>query len=136
MKPRLIKAALFWLCLAGIGVILLLRPKDAGLGLPCIIHSLTGLYCPGCGSSRLLASLLHMEFYQAFRWNPLLFILFPFAAVYLLWGSVSYVRLGRNTLDDRIPKWLLWGLAAVVILYFPLRNLPIWPFLLLRPTAV
>lgn len=115
---------------------LLVRPLGSGFGVPCVIHSLTGLYCPGCGASRALASLLRFELYQAFRWNPLMVVLFPFALFYVVWGSVSFVRCGRNTLDDRIPTGLLWGLAAVVLLYFALRNLPLWPFTLLRPTQV
>ena len=136
MKKRLFWTAAFWCLVGGVALILLLRPQDSGFGLPCIIHSLTGLYCPGCGSSRALASLLRLDFYQALRWNPLLVVLLPFAAFYLVWGSVSWVRLGRNTLDDRIPSKLLWALAVLVLVYFPLRNLPLWPFVLLQPTPV
>lgn len=117
-------------------LILLLRPQSSGLGLPCVVHSLTGLYCPGCGASRALSSLLRLDFYRALRWNPLLVALFPFALFYLGWGSVSFVRCGYNTLNDRIPRRLLWMLAALVLLYFPLRNLPWWPFVLLQPTMI
>jgi len=136
MKKRLIWVLLFWLAVAAVSLVLLVRPKGSGFGLPCIIHGLTGLYCPGCGASRALASLLRFDFYQAFRWNPLLVLIFPFALFYLVWGSVSFVGCGRNTLDDRIPVKLLWGLLVVVLLYFVLRNLPLWPFTLLQPTPV
>ncbi|MBQ8669868.1 MAG: DUF2752 domain-containing protein [Oscillospiraceae bacterium] len=136
MKKRLFAVALFWGAVGLVCLVLLLRPRGSGFGLPCVIHSLTGLYCPGCGASRALASLLRLELYQAFRWNPLLVVLLPFALFYLVWGSVSWVRCGRNTLDDRIPSKLLWVLVAVVVLYFPLRNLPWWPFVLLQPTPV
>ena len=136
MKKRLFLVLLFWLGVAGIALALLLRPPNSGLGLPCVVHSLTGLYCPGCGASRALASLLRLDFYRAFRWNPLLVLLFPFALFYLVWGSVSFVRCGRNTLDDRIPTKLLWFIVALLLLYFVLRNLPLWPFTLLQPTLV
>ncbi len=136
MKKRVLQVGLFWALVGGIALVLLLRPQNSGLGIPCVIHSLTGLFCPGCGASRALASLLRLEFYQAFRWNPLMVLLLPFALFYLGWGSVSWVRLGRNTLDERIPSGLLWAFVAVVVLYFVLRNLPVWPFVLLRPTAV
>ena len=136
MKKRLFLVLLFWLGVAGIALALLLRPQNSGLGLPCVVHSLTGLYCPGCGASRALASLLRLDFYGAFRWNPLLVLLFPFALFYLVWGSVSFVRCGRNTLDDRIPTKLLWFIVALLLLYFMLRNLPLWPFTLLQPTPV
>ena len=43
--------------------------------IPCFFHKITGFYCPGCGITRMLLSLLHLDFYQAFRWNPFLFLL-------------------------------------------------------------
>ena len=43
--------------------------------IPCLIHKITGLYCPGCGISRMLISIFHFDFYQAYRYNPWLFIL-------------------------------------------------------------
>lgn len=136
MKKRVVQVGLFWALVGGVAAVLLLRPVGSGFGLPCPIHSLTGLYCPGCGASRALASLLRLEVYEAFRWNPLLVLLLPFALFYLVWGSASWVRHGRNTLDEHIPPKLLWALVIMVLLYFLLRNLPLWPFVLLQPTAV
>ncbi len=136
MKKRLVGVGLFWALVGCVGLVLLLRPAGAGFGLPCVIHSLTGLYCPGCGASRALASLLRLDFYQAFRWNPLLVVLLPFALFYLVWGSISWVRRGRNTLDDRIPTKLLWALVVLLLVYFVLRNLPWQPFVQLQPTLV
>lgn len=136
MKKRVVQVGLFWALVGGVAAVLLLRPAGSGFGLPCPIHSLTGLYCPGCGASRALASLLRLDFYAAFRWNPLLVPVLPFALFYLMWGSASWVRHGRNTLDERIPPKLLWALVVVVLLYFLLRNIPLWPFVLLQPTAV
>ena len=136
MKKRLLFVLLFWLAVGGIALVLLLRPEGSGFGLPCVVHRLTGLFCPGCGSSRALGSLLRLDFYQAFRWNPLVVMLLPFALFYLVWGSVSWVRVGRNTLDDRIPSKLLWAVLAAALVFFVLRNLPWYPFTLLQPTLV
>lgn len=52
----------------------------AGLGLEawlhrsietCIFHGVTGLPCPGCGSTRAFRCLAQGEFLQALRFNPL-----------------------------------------------------------------
>jgi len=128
--------ALPWAAAAAVGAVLLLRPEGAGFGLPCPVRAMTGLYCPGCGSSRALASLLRGHLRQAFRWNPLMVLCLPAALFYMVWASVSYVRVGHNTLDDHIPPALAWAGVAVLVGYFVLRNLPVWPFVLLRPTAV
>ena len=54
------------------------------IGIPCIFHEITGLYCPGCGVTKLTFSLLELDFYQAFRANPLIFILLILAIIYYL----------------------------------------------------
>ena len=41
----------------------------------CLFHKITGLYCPGCGVTRMLDAIFHFSFYQAFRYNPLAFVL-------------------------------------------------------------
>lgn len=52
----------------------------------CPILRLTGIICPGCGMSRAWLAVLHLDFEQAFYYNPvfwfipviMLFILFDF----------------------------------------------------------
>ena len=48
------------------------------LYLFCFIKKIFGFYCPGCGITRMLYSIITFDFYQAFRYNPLLFIMLPF----------------------------------------------------------
>src|ERR1043166_3363337 len=38
----------------------------------CLLFLLTGLHCPGCGSTRCAAALLHGDIEQAFAYNPLM----------------------------------------------------------------
>ena len=47
------------------------------IGIPCIFYEVTGLYCPGCGITRLCVSLFEGDLYQAFRYNPIIFIDVP-----------------------------------------------------------
>jgi len=89
----------------------------------CIFLSITGLECPGCGSTRAAHQLLNGHVLHAFDLNPLALIALP----WLLW------RLG-NWLVGRTPstrladaRWL-YALAAVVITYGVLRNIPATPF--------
>ncbi|GLC82568.1 DUF2752 domain-containing protein [Lacrimispora brassicae] len=53
--------------------------KIFGLGLPCLFHSLTGLYCPGCGGTRAIRSLLRGDLRMSFQYHPLvLYAVFVF----------------------------------------------------------
>ena len=47
------------------------------LYIPCLVHEITGLYCPGCGATRMIISMLQGDFKQAFFYNQLLFISTP-----------------------------------------------------------
>ena len=53
--------------------------------LTCVFLDTTGFYCPGCGVTRLIFSLLQFDFYQAFRYNPLIFIILFISPVYVVY---------------------------------------------------
>ena len=44
------------------------------IGYKCIYRELFNIYCAGCGSTRMIKTIIHLNFYQAFRYNPLFFI--------------------------------------------------------------
>jgi hypothetical protein len=109
------------LLLAGAAVLYGFEPGVARGYPPCPLHSLTGLYCPGCGSLRALHQLLHGHLERAFALNPLLVITLPI---------LGYLRL-RPALLYRL--WFAWACFTVLLTYGVLRNLPYWPFVLLAP---
>lgn len=104
-----------------------------GNPLFCVFHKLTGLYCPGCGSGRASAALLHLDFKAAFQYNCLYVLLLPFIVYYLL---KQYIILVFR--KDLLPMFSIDGLAAkivlaVILVFWILRNIPVFPFTLLAP---
>ena len=98
--------------------------------IPCLFHEMSNLYCPGCGITRMIISICKLDFYQAFRYNPLLFILMPFFVIY---GIIYYI----NWLNDKktIINKKVWNiLLIIIILYMILRNIPYFSFL--APTII
>ncbi len=69
--------------MAAVAAVILYRfdPVTAGFFPPCVFRALTGLLCPGCGTTRALHQLLHGEIAAAFALNPMLFAAAPFAAL-------------------------------------------------------
>lgn len=101
-----------------------------------MFYSITGLYCPGCGAGRASYALLHGEFYQAFRYNPLMIFVMLFLAAYFIARSLDWMITGGNHIDRHISdKYLCW-LLVVILLYGVLRNIPCFPFELLGPTRI
>ena len=104
-----------------------------GIYIPCVFRKITHWYCPGCGITRMFAAILAGDFYQAMRYNPLLFILLPVALLYLVDSLISRMR-GRKSLLTRTPGWIWILMIAILIGYGVMRNLS-W-FGYLAPTEV
>jgi hypothetical protein len=99
----------------------------------CLFHHLTGLYCPGCGSGRMLVHLCHLEIIPAFFSNPLGFLLLPGSILYLFKFWMDQILNRKSPGDIRTPGWVPVMAVAVIILYSVLRNLDFYPFVLLAP---
>lgn len=104
--------------------------------LPCMIHRLTGLYCPGCGAGRASYALMHLEFYKAFRYNPVMVFVMPLLAIYFAARSLDWVITGGNHVDRYVPDRFLYWLLVGILVYGVLRNIPYFPFELLAPTRI
>ncbi len=114
----------------------LLRQNGPG-GLPwlpgCMFHKLTGLHCAGCGMTRAAHAALHGEIGKAFRYNPVGMVLLPLACVGIGIQLIGWVR--GKPLPFRLIVGVKggWCIAALLIGFWVLRNIPLWPFTLLAP---
>ena len=99
------------------------NPAESWFFLKCPVNYVTGLSCPGCGSQRAIHKLLHLNFKQAFAYNPLLIAAIPYTALGIAFNT--------ETLKTRYPKTrkffygqrALYVVLVVVILFFILRNI-------------
>jgi hypothetical protein len=121
-------------CAAAV-LLFLLDPAEAGCFPPCPFHALTGLHCPGCGTLRGLHHLLHGRVLTALGFNPLMVLCLP-AVLYGLASWVSQRLNGRPLPIPRVRASWIWGLLAVILLYWVARNIPAPPFSTLAPSAV
>ena len=99
------------------------NPAESWFFLKCPVNYVTGLNSPGCGSQRAIHELLHLNFKQAFAYNPLLIAAIPYTALGIAFNT--------ETLKTRYPKTrkffygqrALYVVLVVVILFFILRNI-------------
>ena len=130
-----------WQCLAvaavvlvGLALLFAVDPAGSRLFPRCPLFATTGLYCPGCGTSRALHQILHGNLSAAFRLNPLMVLLLPPVAYGLLGACVR--RFSRRRLPTIVlPAVWIWALLGVVVLYWVLRNIPAYPLNLLAPAG-
>ena len=102
--------------------------------IPCIINSIFGIYCPGCGITRMFLSIIKLDFYQAFRYNPIAFLLLPFVIFYGYLELKTKIFNKKNFLNSEKYKFVWIVLGIILIVYGILRNTG--PFKFLAPTKL
>lgn len=116
----------------GCAAIWLANPTVPGGILPvCPTKLLLGIDCPGCGSLRMIYSLLHLDLVAAARFNALGLV----AMVLLLWAYAAwtYGRLaGRRVRSWQHLRWSAPTLLVLTLAWFVVRNLEFGPFAALR----
>lgn len=107
------------------------NPEQHNFYPKCMLYTATGIQCPGCGGLRAMHALFHGQIDEAFRLNPLLFVLLPMLA-YLVIREIAW-HLFRKDLPRLFqrPLWI-WGFLVLIIVFAILRNLPFGPFAWLR----
>jgi len=101
-------------------------PEQYRLYPKCTLYAWTGLKCPGCGGLRAAHQLLHGHFVEAFRLNPLLFVLAP---VVLLLSLSSLLKpvMKRDWLEPLRRPAFIWLFVGIAVVFAIVRNLP-WRF--------
>ena len=120
---RTIRAAVILSLLGAAGLLL----SQAGAGIPCVFHLITGLDCPGCGVTRMLRALAAGDLAAAWRFNPFVLLALPLLLLLFLRLTVRYVITGQRA-PNRGENALVWVLIAGLVLFGILRNMPFYPY--------
>lgn len=99
---------------SGLSYLLLLRNGYLHFGVPCLFHKITGLWCTGCGVTRMLIRLSKLDFVGAFRSNEFVFLTLP--AILWIW----FYDGSRFKKAKEVGTWVLL-IAALV--FGVLRNI-------------
>lgn len=128
---KLILSLIIFITILLVGVTYFCIFVKGGIAIPCMFYEITGYYCPGCGITRCLTSILLLQFYQAFRYNMLVFVFLPFAVLY---GMVTYIYWITDHMVKSVPNYIWTILLIITILFGVMRNTEL--FSILAPTII
>ncbi len=140
MQPIYNRLGLVLLGTLGIAGIVLLffmfNPSNHSFFLPCPFKYTTGYHCPGCGSQRALHQLFHGDLIAAFRLNPLMLLSLPLIIYGFGTKLYNYILERSHRVTIFYNKFFIFGYFGIAILYWIIRNIPVYPFNLLAPTEL
>lgn len=98
-------------------LLLELPPSSYSFYPPCPIRSLLHIQCPGCGTTRAMAALLHGDLAEALRLNALSVCAVPLSALYAgyCWVRGSVLRLPVRAVSPVVIYAALAGTAVFTL---------------------
>lgn len=107
---------------AAAGYVALVDPGEPGHYPICPFYAVTGYYCPGCGSLRMVHALARGHVAEAFGDNALTFAALPFLAYLWVRWAVAAGRGGPPQVRHVRPGALI-VFAMVGVVFWIVRNL-------------
>lgn len=89
--------------------------------MPCLFHLLTGLYCPGCGGTRAVISLMHGQVRQSLVYHPLVLYMAVMVAVELLSALVAK-KTGKTRYYLGHEHFFICVGVAIVVVNWVVKN--------------
>jgi hypothetical protein len=125
---RRFQAAALWVLLTGgAAYLFLFEPGRTGFFPLCPFRAITGLQCPGCGTTRALHQLLHGNLLAGIELNPLLFLALPVLSSLLILFTRSALT-GRPMPQIVLPRKYAWAIYLLVFGFWIVRNTSVYPF--------
>lgn len=106
----------------GVGIAYAIWCNFSSLRIPCIIHLIFHVECPGCGMTRAAVAMSHMDFATAFEYNKLSVTVIPVLLVLLARHEYRYIKVGEKNFT-KFETILLCILLYVTLAYGIIRNL-------------
>jgi hypothetical protein len=106
-----------------------LYARSGSTAIYCIFFKLTGLYCPGCGSTRAIRAAFNGRLWEAFLCNPLVFVLGIPSLGIVIYEYFRLVFPRLNLKPTILPRKLESFLVILIFVFWILRNIPVFSFL-------
>ena len=107
-------------------------PSEVGFLPKCPLYVTTGIFCPGCGSQRATHELLHFNFLGILNQNILYVVGLLILGYHILITGINLLfkkNIYNYVYHPKTPLVIL----VFIILFWIIRNIPIYPFNLLAP---
>lgn len=94
----------------------------------CYFHIVTGYYCPGCGGTRAVISLLKGKIIKSFFYHPLVLYVAILGGWFMISQTIERISRARIKIALHFRTIYLWIALILIIANFVIKNgaLLIW----------
>lgn len=89
---------------------------------PCILHAITGYYCPGCGGTRAVIALLHGQVITSLYYHPIVVYTVAVGGWFMLTQTLSRLSHGKCR-PMHYRDLYMWIALAIVVINCLVKNL-------------
>lgn len=115
-----------WMCIA-IGAIVFGLYRAGVLPTihmaPCMIHAMTGYYCPGCGGTRATYALLHGKIITSLYYHPIVVYGVVVGGWFMISQTIERISRGKIHIGMHYRDLYLWIALVIAILNCLIKNL-------------
>lgn len=90
---------------------------------PCLLHVVTGFYCPGCGGTRALSALMHGQPLKSFFYHPAVLYVAGVGGWFMISQTIARILRKYRTIGMHYKERYLWLLLIVVVVNCIVKNL-------------
>ena len=87
----------------------------------CSSYSLWGIYCPGCGGTRSVISLLHFDIIRSFLFHPVVPYTAILVSVFMISHTLNIVTKGKVKAMMFRPIYF-YIMIAIILIQFVIKN--------------
>lgn len=106
---------------AALAVLYRLQPDQYPIYPRCPFYAVTHLLCPGCGGTRAVYELIHMNVCAALHYNALVTVLVPLVLGWMAWSCYRVYRYDRFP-PIPWPRSIALVLGAVAVAFAIVRD--------------
>lgn len=99
--------------------------KTTGFSFSCFYHDLTGLYCPGCGITRMFLAIMDFNIPLALHQNLAAFIIITF---WVLYSILRFIGKPAFLSSQKFTFTSYYICLALIVIWAFLRNVKAFSF--------
>ena len=90
---------------------------------PCMIHAMTGYYCPGCGGTRATYALLHGKIITSLYYHPIVVYGVVVGGWFMISQTIERISRGKIHIGMHYRDLYLWIALVIAIVNCLVKNL-------------